>query len=260
MSMIKLIGLFALALTSTLAVSEESRTVRIGIEPSYPPFSYKTADGGTAGFDFDIGNAICEQMKVKCVWVDQEFDGLIPSLKVRKIDAILSSMLITSERLKSVDFTQQYYRSMPANLVMKSGSVINNPLVDLKGKKVGVQQGTTNDRFASEVLTPAGVDVVRYGSQGQLFLDLVAGRLDAGLADVVNIYEGFLNTDSGKGFAVVGPDFDDPKYFGDGNGIAVRKGDKALLEQLNSAIAAVHANGTCKRLQEKYFKFEVCGN
>ncbi|MGE8154756.1 ABC transporter substrate-binding protein [Pseudomonas vancouverensis] len=258
MAMVKLIGLFALVCISASAFSEESKVVRIGIEPSYPPFSYKTSDGGTAGFDYDMGNALCAEMKVKCVWVEQEFDGLIPSLKVRKIDAILSSMLITSERLKSVDFTQQYYRSMPARLAMKQGSVINDPLVDLKGKKVGVQQGTTNDRFASDVLVPAGVEVVRYGSQGQLFLDLVAGRLDAGLADIVNIYEGFLNTDAGKGYTVVGPDFDDPKYFGDGNGIAVRKGDKAMQEQFNSAIAAVNANGTCKRLQEKYFKFEVC--
>lgn len=260
MSMMKVVGLFALALTSTLALSEEQKIVRIGIEPSYPPFSYKTSDGGTAGFDYDIGNALCAKMKVKCVWVDQEFDGLIPSLKVKKIDAILSSMLITPERLKSVDFTRQYYRSMPAKLVMKSGATINDPLVDLKGKKVGVQQGTTNDRFASEILAPGGIEVVRYGSQGELFMDLVAGRLDAGLADIVNIHEGFLKTDAGKGYAVVGPDFDDPKYFGDGNGIAVRKGDKAMLEQFNSAIAAVNADGTCKRLQEKYFKFEVCGN
>ncbi|MFL4355853.1 transporter substrate-binding domain-containing protein, partial [Escherichia coli] len=83
----------------------------IGIEAGYPPFSFKTPDGKLAGFDVDIGNALCEEMKVKCTWVEQEFDGLIPALKVRKIDAILSSMTITDERKKSVDFTNKYYHT-----------------------------------------------------------------------------------------------------------------------------------------------------
>ncbi len=72
-------------------------------------FAFKQPDGSIAGFDYDIGNALCEQMKAKCTWVEQEFDGLIPALKVRKIDAILSSMSITEDRKKSVDFTKRYY-------------------------------------------------------------------------------------------------------------------------------------------------------
>lgn len=77
---------------------------------------------------------------------------------------------------------------------MKSGSVVNDPLVDLKGKKVGVQRASTYDRFATEQLAQAGVEVVRYGSQNEAFLDLASGRLDATLADIVNTDESFIKT------------------------------------------------------------------
>jgi L-arginine-binding protein/L-ornithine-binding protein len=105
-----LLGALALSALSLVAHADE-KPVRIGIEAGYPPFSFKTPDGKLAGFDVDIGNALCEEMKVKCTWVEQEFDGLIPALKVRKIDAILSSMTITDERKKSVDFTNKYYHT-----------------------------------------------------------------------------------------------------------------------------------------------------
>ncbi|MGH8434485.1 MAG: transporter substrate-binding domain-containing protein, partial [Pseudomonas sp.] len=202
--------------------------------------------------------ALCEEMKVKCQWIEQEFDGLIPALKVRKFDAVLSSLTITEERAKSVDFTNKYYHT-PAKLAMKAGTVLNDPLVDLKGKKVGVQRASTFDRYATEIYAPAGIEIVRYSSQNEVFLDLVSGRVDATLADSVNIDDGFLKTDAGKGFAFVGPDINDVKYFGAGAGIAVRKGDKALAEKFNAAIAAIRANGKYKEVQDKYFKFDVYG-
>jgi ABC-type amino acid transport substrate-binding protein len=132
-------------------------------------------------------------MKVKCTWVEQEFDGLIPALKVKKIDAILSSMTITDDRKKNVDFTIKYYHT-PARFVMKEGSGVKDPLTELKGKKVGVLRASTHDRYATEVLVPAGIDLVRYGSQQEANLDMVSGRIDAMLADSVNLSDGFLKT------------------------------------------------------------------
>lgn len=252
-----LLGALALSALSLVAHADD-KPVRIGIEAGYPPFSFKTPDGKLAGFDVDIGNALCEEMKVKCTWVEQEFDGLIPALKVRKFDAVLSSMSITEERKKSVDFTGKYYHT-PAKLAMKAGTELKDPLVDLKGKKVGVQRASIYDRYATDVFAPAGVEVVRYSSQNEIFLDLTAGRLDATLADVVNIDDGFLKTDAGKGFALVGPDFTDKKYFGEGQGIAVRKGDKALADKISAAILAIRANGKYKEVQDKYFQFNVYG-
>ncbi|RJG09930.1 ABC transporter substrate-binding protein [Pseudomonas cavernicola] len=258
MKKIALLGALALSVLSSLAIADDAKPLRIGIEAAYPPFASKTPDGAITGFDYDIGNALCEEMKVKCQWIEQEFDGLIPALKVRKIDAILSSMTITEERKKSVDFSSKYYQT-PVKLAMKAGTVLNDPLVDLKGKKVGVQRGSTYDRFATEVFAPAGVEVVRYSSQNEVFLDLTSGRLDATLADAVNIDDGFLKTDAGKGFAFAGPAYTDVKYFGEGAGIAVRKGDKALADKITTAIAAIRANGKYKEVQDKYFKFDVYG-
>ena len=258
MNKIALLGALTLTLLAPLAGAEEAKPLRIGMDAAYPPFGFKTPEGQLVGFDYDIGNALCAEMQVKCVWVEQEFDGLIPSLKVRKIDAALSSMSITEDRLKSVDFSNKYYHT-PGKLAMKAGTVINDPVQDLKGKKVGVQRATTYDRYASAELAPAGVEVVRYGSQNEVFLDLAAGRLDASLADIINNNDGFIKTDAGKGFALVGPDFSNPKYFGNGAGIAFLKGDKALAEKFNLAIAAIRANGKYQQVQDKYFKFDVYG-
>jgi arginine/ornithine transport system substrate-binding protein len=258
MNKLALLGALALSLLSPLSMADEAKPVRIGIEAAYPPFAMKTPEGAITGFDYDIGNALCAEMQVKCVWIEQEFDGLIPALKVRKFDAVLSSLNITPERLKSVDFTNKYYAT-PARLAMKAGIVLNDPLVDLKGKKVGVQRASIYDRYATEVYASAGIEVVRYSSQNEIFLDLTAGRVDATLADVVNIDDGFLKTDAGKGFALVGPDYTEAKYFGDGVGIAVRKGDKAMAERFNKAIAAIRANGKYQEVQNKYFQFNVYG-
>ncbi len=257
MKKIALLGALTMALLAPLAQADE-KPLRIGIEAAYPPFAMKTPEGAITGFDYDIGNALCEEMKVKCQWIEQEFDGLIPALKVRKFDAVLSSMSITEDRLKSVDFTNKYYHT-PGKLAMKAGSTVNDPLVDLKGKKVAVQRASTYDRYATDKFAPAGIEIVRYSSQNEAFLDLAAGRVDATLADVVNIDDGFLKTDAGKGFVLVGPDFNDEKYFGNGAGIAVRKGDKATAEKFNAAIAAIRANGKYQTIQDKYFKFNVYG-
>src|SRR3546814_1369286 len=101
-------------------------------------------------------------MKVKCQWIESEFDGLIPSLKVKKIDMALSSMTITEERKKSVDFTHKYYFTS-SRLVMKEGAVVDDQYASLKGKTVGVQRATTTDRFATEVFEPKGVTVKQIG-------------------------------------------------------------------------------------------------
>lgn len=259
MKKIALLGALALSMLSPLVIADEAKPLRIGIEAAYPPFAFKTPDGKISGFDYDIGVALCEEMKVECKWIEQEFDGLIPALKVRKFDAVLSSMSITEDRKRSVDFTGKYYAT-PAKLAMKEGAVLNDVKTDLKGKKIGVQRSSVYDRYATDVLAKDGAEIVRYTSQNEVFLDLNAGRLDATLADSVNIEDGFLKTDAGKGFAFAGPDFTDVKYFGEGQGIAVRKGDKVLAEKISAAILAIRANGKYKEVQDKYFGFDVYGN
>ncbi|GAB4359033.1 MAG: ABC transporter substrate-binding protein [Kiloniellaceae bacterium] len=248
----------ALALGAAQAGAKEWKKVRIGVEGAYPPFSEVTADGKLVGFDIDIANALCEEMKVECELITQDWDGIIPALNARKYDAIVASMSITEERKQKVNFTSKYYNT-PAKFVRKKGSGIEITKEGLKGKIVGVQRATIHDNFVTEVYGDT-VEVKRYGTQDEANLDMIAGRVDLLLADSVALLGGFIETDAGKDYEFVGPDFSDPKYFGEGAGIALRKGDDDLLQMFNQAIEAIRANGKYKAIQDKYFDFDVYGS
>ena len=122
-----------LALTASTSFAKDWNEIRLASEGAFPPFNIIAADGSLQGFDIDIGNALCEEMKAKCTWVKQDWDGMIPALVSRKFDAILASMSITEERKAKVDFTQKYYAS-PLALIAKKGSPLQpdlfRPVVD----------------------------------------------------------------------------------------------------------------------------------
>lgn len=248
----------ALALMSGAVTAKEWKVVRLGVEGAYPPFSSVTPSGQLVGFDIDIAKALCKEMGVKCTMVQQDWDGIIPALLARKYDAIVASMSITEERKKKVAFTNKYYNT-PAKFVRKKGSGIEINKESLKGKAVGVQRATTHDNFITEEFGDS-VSIKRYATQDEAYLDAVAGRIDLLLADSVAMDDGFLKTDKGKDFEFVGPDFTDPKYFGEGVGVAIRKGDKDLVEMFNKAIDAIRAKGTYAKIQGKYFDFDVYGD
>jgi len=251
-----------LALAAVLLFAAESglaadgKKLRIAVEGAYPPFSEVTPSGQLKGFDIDIANALCAQMKTECTLVQQDFDGMIPALQARKFDAIVASMSITPERQKVVAFTERYYQT-PARLVAKNGSKLELTPEGLKGRKIGVQRSTIHDRFATA--TFKGAEIVRYTKQDEVFLDLAAGRIDATLQDSVAADVGFLKTPQGKGYGYIGPFYDDEKFFGVGAGIALRKGDTELQSKLNAAIKGIRADGTYKKIQDKYFDFDVYG-
>ena len=229
--------------------------VRFAVDPTYPPFESKTADGKLVGFDIDLGNALCKQMDVKCVWVTNEFDGMIPALKARKFDAILSDMGVTAERLKQIDFTVPVYNT-PVMLVARKGSKLLPTAESLKGKSIGVEQGTVQERYARIKWQPFGVNVVPYGDQAQVENDLVAGRIDAEFTDGAQADIGFLKSPAGKDFELSGPAVEDP-IIGPGTAIGLRKGDTELRTALNDAYAKIKANGTFDKLQKKYFTTDI---
>lgn len=260
MKKIALIGAVALAL-SAAASAAEWKEIRVAIDATYKPFTFKTPEGKPTGFDVDVAQALCDELKAKCVFVEQAWDGMIPGLNAKKYDAIISSMSITEDRKKAVAFTGKYYNT-PSRVVVKLGSIKNVP-ADLKGKKIGVLKASTQEKYARGELEPAGVTIVPYEAQDQVYLDIKAGRLDGTVADSVEVYEGFLKTADGKGWGFVGPVLSDKKYFkyfGEGAGIAVRKNDTALKAALDKAINTIRANGTWKKLNDKYFSFDVWGS
>ena len=241
----------------TAAMSKEWSEIRIGVEGAYPPFSAVTASGELVGFDIDIARALCDQMGAQCTLVQQDWDGIIPALLARKYDAIIASMSITEERKKKVAFTNKYY-STPAKFAQPKGAGNEISADGLKGKTVGVQRATTHDNFITGEFGDA-VDIKRYGTQDEAYLDARSGRVDLLLADSVAMAEGFLNTEDGADWEFVGPGYSDPAYFGEGAGIAIRKGDQDLVDAFNAAIAEIRANGTYQTINAKYFDFDVYG-
>ncbi len=250
----------ALVAAATLAAGSVSaadlKEIRFGVEASYAPFESKAADGTLQGFDIDVGNAACQRLKVKCVWVENDFDGLIPALKARKFDAINSDMTITEQRQAAVDFTDPIY-SIPNQLIAKKGSGLQPTPASLKGKHVGVLQGTIQETYAKAKWAPAGVDVVPYQTQDQVYGDLVSGRLDAAFQDSEAASKGFLKRPQGAGFEFAGPVVKDEKLLGSGVGYGLRKGDKQLKDALNKTLKDMKADGTIEKIAHKYFDVEV---
>ena len=248
--------LLALLTSATIASAQEARKLKIGVEGAYPPFSQIGTDGKLKGFDIDIANALCEQMKAQCTLVQQEFDGLIPSLQARKIDAVIASMSITDERKKVVEFSDKYYHT-PARFVGKKNAALVATVAGMKGKRIGVQRTTTHDRFATDTFKES--EIVRYAKQDDVFLDLASGRLDAVMVDQVAASQGFLLLPASRDFAFFGPVYIEPKYFGAGAGVGLRKTDTALRDEFNAAIKAIRANGVYKKVNDKYFDFDIYG-
>ena len=235
----------------------QGKDLKVAIDATYEPFTFKTADGKPTGFDVDIANALCEEIKRKCVFVEQAWDGMIPGLLAKKYDVIISSMSITEERLKQVDFTDKYYNT-PSKIVLKKDIKFTDP-ASIKGKKIGVLKASTQEKYALGELKTKGVEVVSYDAQDQVYLDIKAGRLDGTVADTMEVTGGFLSKPGGENYQFVGTELYIPKYFGIGAGVALRKGQGDLKKEISTAIKTIRTNGKYKAINDKYFKFDVYG-
>ena len=246
----------AIALAFAAGTVNAGEKLRIGTEGAYPPFNAIDSSGNLIGFDVDVAKALCKAADFDCEFVVQDWDGMIPGLLAKKYDAIIASMSITEERLETVDFTNKYY-STPAKFVAKEGANIEISAEGLAGKTIGVQGATTHENFVHDNFPDA--DIRSYKTQDEANQDLVSGRVDLVIADSVALDDGFLSTDSGKGHVFIGPGYTDPKWFGNGVGIAIRKGSDDLRMKLNAAIDQIRADGTYKKIQDQYFDFDVYG-
>ena len=249
--------LIALAVAA-IAAPAFAADLRVAVDPTYEPFTFKTPQGEVTGFDVDIAKAVCEQIKRKCVFVEQVWDSMIPGLQAKKYDAIISSMSMTDERKRVVDFTDRYYKT-PSAIVVKKDIPYSGP-ASLKGKKIGVLKGSTQEKWANGELKTAGVTIIPYEAQDQVYLDIKSGRLDGTVADKVEVRGGFLRKPEGKDYGYVGPDQYETKYYGDGIGIAIRKNQGDLKKQMNEAIKTIRSNGTYTTIAKKYFDFDPYGN
>ncbi|TIQ35107.1 MAG: transporter substrate-binding domain-containing protein [Mesorhizobium sp.] len=226
--------------------------IKIGTEGAYPPFNTITPDGKVEGFDIDIANALCAQMKVECEIVTQDWDGIIPALQAKKFDAIIASMSITEERKKQVAFTHKYYTTPLSLVALKDSDIASTEPAALAGKTVGAQASTTQANYAQDVYAKAGAEAKLYPTQEEAVTDLLNGRLDAVISDKFVLVDWMKKASDGC-CKLVG----DVKGTETEAGIAVRLEDTALRDRLNAAIDAIVADGTYKKIQAKYFDFDI---
>lgn len=237
------------------ASAKDWSTVRIGTEGAYPPFNFYDTNKELQGFDVDIAKALCDQMKVTCEFVAQDWDGIIPALLAKKYDAIIASMSITEERKKVVDFTDKYYGSSANFVTRKDGGITDTSPEALKGKTLGAQSATIHANYLEGEHPDAEIKL--YATQDEANLDLASGRLDAIVADSFVLYDWLESTEDGKCCQFVGEKLTDVEYFGIGAGIATRQEDKDLTAMFNKAIAEIIANGTYAKINDKYFPFSI---
>ncbi|MBR9829067.1 MAG: ABC transporter substrate-binding protein [Oceanospirillales bacterium] len=251
MKISKLLTVAALAVLTTFSsmAAMAADKLRIASEGAYAPFNMINEQGELIGFDIDIAKALCAEMQVECEIVAQDWDGIIPGLMGRKYDAIIASMSITKERLRVVDFTDRYYSNVLAFVVAKDKE-LDISKENLAGLTIGAQRATRSGQYLEDELADV-VNVKLYGTQGNAYLDLASGRLDALLSDKFPAYD-WLQSEDGQGFEFRGAELD----IDDQVAIAVRKRDP-LKEKLNAAIKAIVENGTYAEINARYFPFSI---
>lgn len=239
-------SLIALLLAAFTFSASAAETIRFATEASYPPFEFVGADNKIQGFDVDLANALCKQLQAECSFTNQAFDSLIPSLKFKRFDAVIAGMDITAEREKQVLFTQPYYANS-ALFVAGKDKIAN--ITELQGKKVGVQNGTTHQKYLAD-LHPE-ITSVPYDSYQNARLDLTNGRIDAVFGDSAVVNQ-WLKQDAT--LAVIGDKITDKAYFGIGLGIAVRQNNPELQGKLNAALEKIKQDGTYQTIYKKWFQ------
>ena len=249
----KKIAALGLAAVLALAGPALAQNLRIGTEASYKPFAWVLPSGELTGFDVDITNALCKQMGATCEIVNQAYDGLIPALNAKKIDAIIASMFITPEREKAIAFAGPYY-SVPALFVAARDGGLEISEDGLSRKTIGVQRGSTMADYIKATYPRARVQF--YDTLDAATLDLASGRIDAVFADSVPLQD-FLASKDGAAFGPVGEPVYDAAILGSGAGIGLRQDDAELKQKFNDALAAIIASGEYKAINDKYVAVDI---
>ncbi len=237
--------------------STNAYALKLGVaaEP-YPPFAEKNASGVWQGWEIDIADAICAAMGEECEWVEVAWDGIIPALMAKKFDVIVSSMSITPERAKTIDFSNKYYDTPAAIIAPKDSSIDGSP-ASVSGKIIGVQVSTTHENYVSKYFADTAANIKSYATFDEHNQDLVAGRIDAVVGDSLAISP-FLESESGACCEVKGT-LVDVEIFGPGVGGGMRKEDTDLKARFNAAIDQIRSDGTYQAISDKYFDFNIFG-
>lgn len=249
---------FIAGLTGAQAAEGE---LSIGTEGEYPPWSMADSDGKVSGFDADVGNLLCAKLEMKCHFVVQAFDGLIPALKAKRFDIIISGMSITAERKKQINFSVGYAELANMFVVKKDSDLadikdVETLLKSLDGRTVGAQAGTTHAHFMEKRASSAVLKT--YDTLDQMQIDLASGRVEAAFADASALQD-FLARPDGKDFQFIDVKIQstfDPSL-GEGIGIGIAQENTELKTRIDKALCELIADGSIGKASETWFKADI---
>jgi ABC-type amino acid transport substrate-binding protein len=247
------LALLAIAAGTVVAASLERRELRVGVPANEAPFAFVGDDGAFRGFNVDLVRILCRRLGVRCGFVAISVADPAQLLQNRSVD-LVPGVAITEPRRHTLDFTASYYAT-PGRFIVRRGRGLDVSPEGLAGQIIGVQRGTTHERYAAATYPRSTLR--RYPNRSELFIDLTLGRLDAVLTNVIAGRVEFLESELGAEYDFAGPALDDPAWFGSGTGIAVRKGDEQLRGALDSALREVRADGTLDAIRSRYFGFSI---
>jgi len=225
--------------------------IRFLTETDYPPFNFTGPDGNPAGFNVDLARALCEEIKVTCTIQMRRFETLVDAITSNRGDAIIASLAVTPQLRTRVDFTDPYYRA-PARFASRREAVMSEVRPEyLEGKKIGVIGGTSHEAYLKAMFTDA--EIRPYANDDALRAALRRGEVDLIFGDAIALAFWINGTDSGECCAFSGGPFVESRFFGEGIGIAVRKGNDLLRQALNWALFRVWEKGRFTDLWLRYF-------
>ncbi len=225
--------------------------IRFMTETDYPPFNFTGPDGNPAGFNVDLARLICDEIKVPCTIQMRRFDTLLDAIASNRGDAIIASLGVTPELRKRVDFSDLYYRT-PARFVTRRDAVSAEVRPEtLDGKKVGVIAGSSHEAYLKVMFT--GAELHTYPNDEALRQALKQGEVELIFGDAISLAFWINGTDSENCCAFSGGPFIESRYFGEGVGIAVKKGNDVLRQALNWALFRIWEKGRYTDLWLRYF-------
>jgi polar amino acid transport system substrate-binding protein len=225
--------------------------IRFLTETDYPPFNFTGPDGNPAGFNVDLARMICDEIKVTCTVQMRRFETLLDAISSNRGDAIIASLAVTPQLRARLDFSDPYYR-VPARFVSRRDSVMREIKPEfLEGRKVGAIAGTSHEAYLKTMFTD--VELHAYPNDDSLRAALRRGEVDFIFGDAISLAFWINGTDSGDCCAFSGGPFVESRYFGEGIGIAVRKGNDLLRQSLNWALFRLWEKGRYTDLWLHYF-------
>jgi polar amino acid transport system substrate-binding protein len=225
--------------------------IRFLTETDYPPFNFTGPDGNPAGFNVDFARMICEEIKVSCTIQMRRFEMLADAVATNRGDAIIASIAATPTMRAHLDFTDPYYR-VPARFVaLRETAIAEVKPETVEGKKIGVLAGSAHEAYLKTMFTDAVVS--GYANDEALRAALRAREVDLIFGDGIALSLWLNGTDSAQCCAFAGGPFTESRYFGEGVGIAVRKGNDVLRQAINWAMFRLWEKGRYTELWLRYF-------